>query len=77
MLKQMIHDNWKMHMAGSDNYFPAKVPGTVCSDLLAAGVIEDPYYRDNETKVLKVLENDFENGIDLILKTGRASHGLI
>lgn len=60
MLKQMIHDNWKMHMAGSDNYFPAKVPGTVCSDLLAAGVIEDPYYRDNETKVLKVLENDFE-----------------
>ena len=49
-----------MHLKGSDQFYDARVPGTVCSDLLAAGAIEDPYYRDNETKTLKLLYNDFE-----------------
>ncbi|WP_328597051.1 beta-mannosidase [Porcincola intestinalis] len=60
MIKQIICDNWKMHLSGSDKFYDARVPGTVCSDLLAAGAIEDPYYRDNETKTLKLLYNDFE-----------------
>ena len=38
---------------------PAKVPGSVYSDLLAAGLIPDPFYRDNENEALKLMENDF------------------
>ena len=60
MLTEKLHDNWKMRMAGTDDTLPASVPGSVYNDLLLNGRMEDPYYRDNELKALKIMENDFE-----------------
>lgn len=60
MITQLIHDNWTMRIVGREESFPANVPGSVCSDLLAAGEMADPYYRDNELKALEMMENDFE-----------------
>lgn len=56
---QNIDNNWRMKIQGQDDYFPAIVPGSVCADLLNAGMIPDPYYRDNEEKVLPIMEHDF------------------
>jgi beta-mannosidase len=39
--------------------FPAQVPGTVHTDLLNHGLIEDPYWRDNEMKLQWVGEEDW------------------
>lgn len=39
---------------------PAEVPGSVISDLLNAGAMDEPYYRDNELKALTLMKNDFE-----------------
>lgn len=60
MIVRKLHDNWKMCVAGSGEYIPARVPGSVYNDLLENGRMEDPYYRDNEGKALKIMENDFE-----------------
>lgn len=38
---------------------PATVPGSVYHDLLTAGLIPDPFYRDNETEALKLMDHDF------------------
>ena len=38
---------------------PAEVPGDLYSDLLRAGIIDDPYYRDNELAALKLAGNDY------------------
>ncbi len=38
---------------------PATVPGSAYHDLLTAGRIEDPFWRDNENEALKLMENDF------------------
>ena len=38
---------------------PATVPGCVHTDLMAAGVIDDPFFRDNELKLLWVGETDW------------------
>ncbi len=38
---------------------PVPVPGSVYADLLAAGKMEDPYYRDNEDAALALMEKDF------------------
>lgn len=43
-----IEDNWQFCQADEQIWRPAQVPGTVHTDLLANGVIEDPYYRTNE-----------------------------
>lgn len=56
----LLNDNWKMRDIRWDEYIPAAVPGTVYSDLLAAGRMEDPYYRDNELKALTLMEQEYE-----------------
>lgn len=38
----------------------AAVPGSVYNDLLSNGVMEDPYYRDNEMQALKLMDSDYE-----------------
>ena len=60
MIREFIHENWKMRQVGDEFFVPATVPGTVYTDLMAAGKLEDPYYRDNEDKALRMMDNDFE-----------------
>ena len=51
---------WTFCQCGGGENLPAKVPGTVCTDLLANGRMEDPFYRDNEDAALAILHNDFQ-----------------
>lgn len=48
MIKTEIKENWTFSQLGKNEWLPATVPGTVHTDLLANGKIEDPYYRLNE-----------------------------
>jgi len=50
---------WQVAQAGSDQWLAASVPGCVHTDLLAAGKIPDPFYRDNERAVQWVGEADW------------------
>lgn len=60
MLAVNLHSNWKMRTVGSEEYLEALVPGSVYNDLLLHNKMEDPYYRDNELKALKLMEADYE-----------------
>jgi beta-mannosidase len=42
---------WKFRQAGEDAWRPARVPGSAHTDLVAAGVAPDPFYRDNEQRL--------------------------
>lgn len=47
-----LHDGWTLHQVeGGISRVPATVPGCVHTDLLAAGLIEDPYLDDNEDRL--------------------------
>ena len=46
--KLSLNGAWQVSQAEKDNWIPATVPGNVFTDLLAAGKIPDPFYRDNE-----------------------------
>jgi len=54
-----LNGSWRLNQAGKKERFAATVPGCVHTDLLAAGAIEDPYYRDNELDVLWIGETDW------------------
>jgi beta-mannosidase len=62
MIVQKLHNNWKMKKVteAASAFLPAKVPGSVYSDLLANKKMEDPFWRDNEDKSFVLMENDFE-----------------
>ncbi len=51
---------WRMRAAGEDRWHEAQVPGTVYGDLLRDGSMEDPFWRDNETKAFALMEKDWE-----------------
>ena len=57
-----IDSCWSLRNADNtegQGIIPAEVPGDLYSDLLMAGLIEDPYYRDNELAALKLSDNDY------------------
>ncbi len=46
-----LNGAWRVTQTGKTNTIPAQVPGCIHTDLLAAGRIPDPFYRDNEKAV--------------------------
>ena len=60
MIKESLGgDGWKLKNA-SGKVYDAVVPGSVMSVLLDAGVIEDPYYRENEKNMMDLFKEDYE-----------------
>lgn len=65
MLKTSLNGVWNLQIIGKDSALvpkegiSAKIPGSVYSALLEKELIPDPFYRDNELKVLPLMENDF------------------
>ena len=47
---------WEVSACGSNDWFAARVPGCIHTDLLAAQRIPDPFHRDNEKRVQWVSE---------------------
>ncbi|HTV63100.1 MAG TPA: hypothetical protein VMH30_11085, partial [Verrucomicrobiae bacterium] len=71
-----LNGAWQVSEAGKDDWIPATVPGCVHTDLLAAGKIPDPFYRDNENAVQWVGHGDWTykrnfNVPDGVLKNDR------
>lgn len=60
MLNQKIDSNWEFRQLSLGKWMPATVPGTVHTDLMANGVIEDPFYRINETTQQWIDKVDWE-----------------
>ena len=55
-----LDGGWKFRRAGTKDWFPAKVPGTVHLDLMRNNLIPDPYSRDNESKLQWIGEVGWE-----------------
>ena len=52
-------NNWQFRQVGKNEWREASVPGCVYGDLLKAGLIPDPYLRDNEKAVQWVEKLDW------------------
>ncbi|HDR51692.1 MAG TPA: glycoside hydrolase family 2 protein, partial [Mariniphaga anaerophila] len=60
MIQKEIHEGWTFRQANEGEWLPATVPGTVHTDLLDNGVIDDPYYRLNELDLQWIDKVDWE-----------------
>ncbi|MFI3172097.1 MAG: glycoside hydrolase family 2 protein [Eubacteriales bacterium] len=60
-MKEMILSNdWKLKVDGFETEFDTIVPGSVYNTLYENNEIPNPYWRDNEMKVLPIMDGDFE-----------------
>ncbi|UCF04160.1 MAG: glycoside hydrolase family 2 protein [bacterium] len=60
MVRIELDRDWRFRKVGSGPWYPARVPGCVHTDLLANGLIEDPFYRDNEHALQWIENEDWE-----------------
>lgn len=51
---------WSLRAVGEDTSFPVTVPGSVLSCYIENGVIDDPFYRDNEYAANELFWKDYE-----------------
>ena len=74
-----LNGTWTLSQPDLDQSIPAEVPGTVLSDLLKAGLVENPYYRDNESRAQWVGEKNwvFSRTFDLPADTLGREHILL
>jgi len=64
-----LNGSWILNIPGTELYnVPAVVPGSVYNDLLNAGLIPDPFYRDNEMDALKLMDNSFDYSRSFIIE---------
>lgn len=60
-MKQIdLAGTWELRDTSNHNWINGTVPGSVFYDLLKAGKMEDPFYRDNEKQALELASHDYE-----------------
>ena len=69
LVTQSLHAGWQFQLAPGDSHgqsrprathwLPASVPGSAQTDLMAAGLVSDPYWRTNEAKIQWVGQSDW------------------
>lgn len=67
VVKLNINQGWTFKQVRSQNSYPATVPGSIHTDLMKCGIIEDPYFRLNERGVQWVDKEDWEYSVDFQL----------
>ena len=59
-----LNGRWKMRCLGEASPYAqwqeAVVPGSVYTDLKRNGQIPDPYWKDNEDEICRLMEDDYE-----------------
>lgn len=55
-----LNGHWKMKRTDEVEWIDALVPGSVYADLLRSGLMEDPFYRDNEEAALTLSSFNYE-----------------
>ena len=60
MERQSLNGRWQMRRVGDPVFSEAIVPGSVYTDLLRNGQMEDPFFKDNELKALRLMDEDYE-----------------
>ncbi|MFC3748574.1 glycoside hydrolase family 2 protein [Paenibacillus sp. GCM10012306] len=60
MQKLTLSGVWQMKRSDESEWIKGTVPGSVYQDLLQAGKMEDPFFRDNEYEALELSKFDYE-----------------
>lgn len=54
-----LNGKWEMRRSDEETWYEGTIPGSVYSDLMAQGRMEDPFWRDNEMNALPLMDHDW------------------
>ncbi|OBZ14712.1 glycoside hydrolase [Bacillus sp. FJAT-27264] len=68
---------WQMKKTDDSEWINGNVPGSVFNDLLQAGQMEDPFFRDNEYDALELSKSDFEYTREFSVEKDLLDHDVV
>lgn len=74
---QSLNGDWTIKKVGDEKTIPAVVPGCVHTDLLKAGELDDPFYRDNEKNQMWIGETDWQYQRTFTVDEALLSHEVV
>lgn len=74
MIVQSLNGAWTLSKHGETQTYPATVPGCVHTDLIAAGELDNPFYRDNEKRQMWIGETDWSYGCSFVVEPNVLAH---
>ena len=60
MFIKILHNNWQFRQSNETEWLDAEIPGSVHTDLLRLGLIDDPFIGDNEKTSQWISEKSWE-----------------
>ena len=72
--ERLLSEGWSFREAGTGDWLPATVPGTVHTDLLANKKIDDPFWRTNERDQQWIDKKDWEYATRFDLDAATLAH---
>jgi beta-mannosidase len=75
--KRNLNATWEFRESSTSKWYPAKVPGTIHSDLLANQLIKDPFIGTNEKDVQWVEEKNWDYVGSFIIDSLTLNHNFI
>ncbi|HWU49827.1 MAG TPA: glycoside hydrolase family 2 protein [Asticcacaulis sp.] len=72
--ERLLSEGWTFREAGTGDWLPATVPGTVHTDLLANNKIDDPFWRTNEHDQQWIDKKDWEYATSFDLDAATLAH---
>lgn len=72
-----LNGTWQLKKTDEQEWIDATVPGSVFNDLLKAGKMEDPFYRDNEYDALELSKSDFEYTREFTVAPSDLEHDVV
>lgn len=57
--EQILESGWTLQAGSWEEAVPGTVPGSIYTDMLRAGRLRDPYWRENHREILDIKDKDF------------------
>ena len=73
-LRQSLNGTWKWRRAGDEVWHRGTVPGSVLKDMLDDGMIEDPFWRENEYAARELFAEDYVYETEFALEADSLQH---
>lgn len=75
--RTLLDSGWRFRRAGTEQWYPAVVPGVVHTDLLRNGLIDDPYRSTNESRLQWIENEEWEYETVFVPTSGQLSAGAL
>jgi beta-mannosidase len=77
MLSLTLNGVWKMKRTDEEEWIEGHVPGSVFHDLMQAGKMEDPFFRENEYDALELSKFDYEYARKFTVEKNTLDHDIV